>query len=71
VAGGIVVWIKQVKVVADLQSRYKVRFLEVRAEVAVFRDVCKKLKRHEDIFISGHGGEDAGRGGGTVHGKAS
>ena len=50
------------KLLADLETRDKVALLEIGAETTVLGDVCKKLQRHEHIFLPRHSGNHLGVG---------
>jgi len=52
--------VKQVEFLADLEAGDQVAVLEIRSQVAVLGNVCKKLQGHQDILFTGHGGYHLG-----------
>jgi hypothetical protein len=44
------------KFFADLETRDKVALLEIRSKTTVLGDICKKLQRHEHVFLPRHRG---------------
>lgn len=54
--GGIV---HETQFSTDRESRNEVRILEIESEVAVFGNVSQQLEGHENVFVTGHRGQNS------------